>query len=131
MSFSRDIKKFRAKALKGAEMVVRGTALDLFAGINLRTPVDTGRLRANWQLNINSIPAGTINDTDKRGAKARRKAEQGVKAYDAGDVIYIVNNLPYAPVIERGSSAKAPRGMVGVTITEFKRHVERRAREQR
>ncbi len=45
-----------------------------------------------------------------------------------GDSIYLTNNLPYAKVIEGGSSTQAPSGMVKVTALEFEREIKKQSR---
>ena len=92
MSFSDDIAKFSKKADKKALLVFRAIGLDMFGRIVKRTPVDTGRLRNNWQITEN---------------------------VQLGQKLYITNNLPYAERIEDGYSQQAPAGMVKVTINEF------------
>ena len=131
-SFKDQIRAFNKKAEKAADMVFRGTALDLFSSIVQRTPVDTGRLRGNWQVGINSPGVGALYAEDKGGSKAQKRAASGVKRAGIGDSIFITNNLPYAKAIEYGHSAKqAPNGMVRVTVAEFKQHVKRNARKAR
>lgn len=93
MSFSSDIAKFNKKTEEKSLKVFRAVGFEMFGRIVKRTPVDTGRLRNNWQI------------TD------------GVKL---GDKLFITNNLPYAKRIEDGYSAQAPAGMVKVTVNEFK-----------
>jgi hypothetical protein len=117
MSFKGQIAAFNKKAEKAATMIFRGTALDLFGRIIRRTPVDTGRLRGNWQAGINS-PA------DGGGNKA-------IGVAGIGDSVFITNNLPYAIPIEEGSSTQAPKGIVAVTVAEFKSVVKQQARKNK
>lgn len=126
MSFSDDIKRFRAKALKAADKIFRGSCLEVFGAIIRRTPVDTGRLRGNWQCELNSIPGGTVDaKTDSlRGAQTK------VAAIKITDSAYLINNLPYAQRIETGYSQQAPAGMVKVTIAEWNRIVSSNASKQ-
>lgn len=128
MSFSSDLKKFADKTERNAEKVFRGTALSIFSHVIKRTPVDTGRLRGNWQANINRPAQGTTSINDKTGSQAISSAATESMQAKLGDSIYLVNNLPYAKVIEDGSSKQAPQGMVKVTVAEFTREVEKQAR---
>ena len=128
MSFAGEIEAFNRKALKAANMVIRGTALDLSSSIIKRTPVKTGRLRGNWQTEINGFPISEINST---ASQATAKNRQVINTAKIKDAIYFVNNLPYAGVIERGSSSQAPQGMVAVTISAFKKLVAKNARKNR
>ena len=111
MSFSDDIGKWNNKVEKEATRIFRGTALSLFGKIVVRTPVDTGRLRGNWQVQLNSAPTGILEGTKEQSGKTTAKL---------GDSIYIVNNLPYAEVIENGDATHKPHGMIKLSVAEFK-----------
>jgi hypothetical protein len=139
MSFAADIHKFTVKATHNADKVLRGTALSMFGKIIQRTPIDIGRLRGNWQTELNSVPRSTVNQTPN-GATSKGNATIGRAKIT--DSIYIVNNLPYARVVEYGLypdgpktaggySKQSPQGMVRVTVAEFKREVENNARRVR
>lgn len=121
MSFSGDITKFKKKAEKVAVNVFSGTALSLMNKIVLRTPVDTGRLRGNWFSSINRA-SNQIDGNGERYASTTGKAK-------LGDSIFFVNNLPYAGVIENGSSSQSPQGMIKVTVAEFHQVVNENARK--
>ncbi len=128
MSFVSDIKRFVRRTDKRFDLVFQGTCLDLLSKIIKRTPVDTGRLAGNWSVGINNIPRDVIENTDTEKA-----VEYGMlRLSDAviGDVAYIVNNLPYVHPIEyEGHSEQAPEGMVGITVAEYEKAVEERARK--
>jgi len=122
MSFIGDIAKFKRKAGRAGEMIFRGTALSLFSSIVRRTPVDSGRLRGNWSAGINR-PKDETGEYQSTVARAR-----------LGESLFLTNNLPYAQVIENGrvgnkGSYQAPKGMVRVTISEFKQVVREQARK--
>jgi len=117
MSFSSDISNFNEKTEKAATRIFRGSALSVFGRIILRTPVDTGRLRGNWQVQLNKPAKGTLTTTKAQSPDAAKKAK-------LGDSVFITNNLPYAQVIENGSSKQAPSGMIKVVIAEWQRIVK-------
>lgn len=125
MSFEDDIKRFADKAEKAAEAVFRGTAIDLFTRIIKRTPIDTGRLRGNWQAALNQP---ILTETNNKANRALSQAGTVTKEAKTTDSIYLTNNLPYAGEIEDGHSKQAPYGMVKLTIAEFKYLVDRRAK---
>jgi hypothetical protein len=107
--------------------VVRAALFEVSASIVERTPVDTGRARANWVASLNAPVDYTTTHTDRSGGAAIRSAEQ--VAHDApGQVFYFVNNLPYARALEYGRSVQAPSGMVRVTLVEFDRAVRNAVR---
>lgn len=123
MTFSADMGKFTNKAEKAMEKVFRGTALSLFSRIVIRTPVDTGRLRNNWQVSLRGFPSGELYSPINPSGT--------IDQAELGDTIYISNNLPYAGVIENGSSDQAPQGMMRITIVEFQSIVDANAKKAR
>lgn len=102
------------------DLAVRKIALELFSRVILKSPVDTGRFRANWQVAVGSVPDGTLSLEDKSGTATISRATATTAGVKAGDVIYLVNNLPYAQRLEDGYSGQAPAGMVGLSIQEFR-----------
>lgn len=89
-----------------------------------------GRFRSNWQLTTGVPAAGEIEEIEAAGETLDRII---VAAGDltAGEVAYIVNNLPYAIPLEYGHSSQAPAGMVRVTVADFQRIVEDAIRTHR
>lgn len=151
-SFSADITKFAQKTRGNLDKVLRKTLFSLSKAVVGRTPRDTGRLVGNWQFGTDSIPQGEIGSAaswdggDGEGAASMRlgylKGE--INAASVGHVHYLINNLPYAPVVEyglypnpakygskkrgedkarihttNGYSEQAPQGMVRVTVVEY------------
>lgn len=78
-----------------------------------------GRFRGNWQFTIGSPASGVIEAIDPNGAETLGKIIAGAGSLEAGDVAYIVNNLPYAVPLEHGHSTQAPAGMVRITTERF------------
>lgn len=132
-TFTVDIQKFIEKTNVGADKFVRKVCLDLMTGIVLKTPVDTGRARANWQASIDTPVAGTVafeGDTGKgiqapassAGSAASIGGGMDAVAKATGRVFWLVNNLPYISRLEYGAwSKQAPHGMVRTTIAEIQR----------
>ena len=50
MSFGDDVRRFAQKSSRSIERIVRETELELYRSVIYDTPVDEGRLRANWFL---------------------------------------------------------------------------------
>ena len=138
MSFSLDIRKFAEKSAANTNDVIAGTCLDLSRRIILRTPVDTGQARWNWQASISNPATGKLSGNDKSGAK--RISEVSVTSANApGNIFFLTNNMPYINKLEYGGypspsstgktasgySTQAPSGMVRVTIREFNSIVDK------
>lgn len=107
---------------------MRRTVLTVASAVALRTPVDTGRARANWQTHIGAAPGGEVAGYPKgkagsTGAAAAAQAIAqasavmgGYKAEHSGTDVYISNNLPYIGRLNEGSSEQAPAGFIEAAI---------------
>lgn len=132
------------KAKKDIATVVRLSTLEMFSRVVLRSPVDTGRFRANWNVSYNVPDDSTSSNLDTSGRGKLAEVKSAVLSMPVGGVIYMCNSLPYAIPLEyglypnppiRGSkkrgeesvqvhvtggfSNQAPAGMVRVTAREF------------
>lgn len=136
--------------------VVREFAILAFSRVIMRSPVDTGRFRANWNISYGSPDTNTSAITDPSGAGKLAAVNAAVLSFPIGGVFYLCNSLPYARVLEygeypdppiRGSqkrgedeptihvvggySKQAPRGMVRVVAAEMKSSVDRLLKRRR
>jgi hypothetical protein len=85
--------KYAQRTGKRVEQVVRAVAVQTLSGIVMDTPVDTGRLRGNWQTSAGTPIFTTTDREDKSGAAVIKEIEQNVNPLG---VTYMTNNLPYA-----------------------------------
>ena len=157
MSFSKQIQAFNEKVEKAASLVFRGASLSIFSAVVKRTPVGNpdlwlykhpqkgyvdyltykdapegytgGRLRSNWQVSLDNLPIGEIDSTDKQGSKTINIGSSIINKAKINNTVYLINNLPYAQVVEEGSPTQAPAGMVRVTIAEWRYIVMRNAKK--
>lgn len=119
MSFATELKEITLKANAATDKTIRATTLALFREVIYRTPVDTGRLKGNWQTSVGTPANGVIDRKDPTGALAF--AEAAAQIGGMGSVTYLANNLPYAHRIEYDgwSHTKAPEGMVRVSFARI------------
>lgn len=110
MSFELDLAKFADELEVETEQVVRKVALDVHTKVSMKTPVDTGRARANWNVSAGSPDRSVTEDTSAQVPT--------LKKGDGEEAIYITNSLPYIGKLEDGSSDQAPSGMVSITMAE-------------
>lgn len=94
-------------------LVVKRVALDALRRIVRRTPVMTGRARANWQLTIGSPASDEVNVLDKQGGTTIAAGLETLKALSevaprSFPVVWITNNLPYILVLEEGGYPPLP-----------------------
>lgn len=129
--WSMDLSKW-AKHKEHEIVEVRKTfAFMLYSSIVRKTPVDTGRARANWNVSTGSPDTSTTTQTQKTAQPKKTIPEP-----KGDESIFIANNLPYITTLEYGGfpnppksktgktengySKQAPNGMVGVTVANAK-----------
>jgi len=124
--FESQLRGFGIHALDKVDQVRRASVLELFKLVIMATPVDTGRLRGNWQTTINSPAGAAITRDDPSGAAALAEAMANLGSL--ADVVWFTNNLPYAERIEyEGWSRQAPEGMVRRHLAQWQRIVSAKA----
>jgi hypothetical protein len=106
--------------------VVKKIALEAFSGMVMKTPVDTGRARANWSVSIGKASGSTREAFDKQPfgmAPGAQQAQATATANGAknGATIYVTNSLPYILPLEEGHSKQGAH-MVELTVQEIKSH---------
>lgn len=137
MSFAAQISAFGVKTKEQMDFFVFTICTDIANGVVLKTPVDSGRARANWFPSLDAPAVGTTAREDKAGTSALSEARQIAKLA-SGRVFYLTNNLPYIRHLEyglygippgsangpktiSGYSKQAPAGMVRITVNEVVR----------
>ena len=126
--FVRRIEIRASKIKDNANKIKRKAALVIDQTVVLATPVDTGRARSNWIVQLNSPNTSTIepySTGNKLGlsdiANATSAINQGssvISQAKTGDSIYISNNLDYIGKLNEGSSRQAPEQFVQKAIDE-------------
>lgn len=86
-------------------------ALFVHRGVSLRSPVDKGTFRASWTISHGS-PDTSVAPI---GGSLAQFNTLPARLPDF-PVIFVNNQLPYGPRLERGWSDQAPLGMVGLTV---------------
>jgi hypothetical protein len=120
MSFTVDLSRIVKKAGNNVENTVRKVCIETFAKVILKSPVDTGRFRANWNYSVANYDTNTNESTDTGGGSTVAKVTAGVAGTRIdGRPLYLVNNLPYSIRLENGYSKQAPAGMVKLSLLEI------------
>lgn len=133
--FSLELREWGKKlTTEQAPLFVRKIALDLLRKVTMKSPVDTGRFRANWMTGIGAADESTINEpTAKRGkrkykndAVSRGSRVLGSYRDISQGPVYVSNNLPYASPLENGHSGQAPLGILGISVEEINAALKRK-----
>lgn len=124
MAWKNPPSKFSLRYRKAHSDIAREAAIRILRGVIIRSPVDTGRFRGNWQVAEGTLPSSSVDNNQKTSGGAIN-ASIGKIPSDMNDkLLYIVNNLPYAERLEYGWSMQAPKGMVRITLLEVSKWLE-------
>lgn len=127
MGFLQDFKKAEKELFKNLSTVYKVAGINLFNAIVLLSAVDTGRFRGNWQATINSpsdkILYGNVPTGQKIGQTENIKNK--LKQATLDDILFLVNNLPYAEALEMGHSGQMPRGSVRLAAQDAQRALDK------
>ena len=137
-TFALDLQRFAEKAKAKADDAVGLVVVKVASALDRRSPVGDasfwatkppkgyvgGRFRGNWQLGVDTVPAGETGRIDPSGGAAQGEIVARIPEQASGKVYYLVNNVPYARRIEEGHSRQAPQGLVALTAIEFQQHVD-------
>lgn len=131
-NFSNKVLGWSKRAAAQMDYTVKGASVDFFSRLVMRTPVDTGRARGNWNVVVTSGYKGWSADYDenrfdKTGATTIERA-RAVLENSPGKRAYISNNTPYLVYLDKGWSNQAPHGIVQITVSEFSKIVDTHAK---
>lgn len=142
MTFASDVSRITKEMERDAVELSEAVFISLFKSVIESTPVDTGRLRGNWQTTQDSPASGDVSRIQKREfGTASREVVATVKGLGT---FYLTNNLPYAHKAEFGGwgtgpgatikttrdgfSVQAPHGMVRKNAKRVKRILRKESR---
>jgi len=109
-----DLNKYVKKTKTQISEVRTAYAYALYSSIVRKTPVDTGRARANWNISTGSLDASITGSTRKSP-----KPISSMPKAEGDESIFISNNLPYIETLEYGGYPKNPKGGNGKTINGY------------
>lgn len=137
MSFEDEWKEESEAAIKATQETVKVTAISLFNGVILSSPVGNpdlwenpnsapegytgGRFRSNWFLSFDSPSTETTENRRGRAASLRKVAE--IVSLKYSDNYILTNNLPYAERLENGWSTQSPAGIVAPNQARINRQI--------
>jgi hypothetical protein len=130
------IEGWQADTEERVDSILQKTTIMIGESLVMLTPVDTGRLRGNWQLTIDRTSNNSLIRYDQDGQSTINDIATDAKTFTAGQMAYIQNHVlygndiewglyngPTAKVTDEGFSRQAPQGIVRITEMEFLRIV--------
>lgn len=125
-SFSQNVEAFAKKTGLTMTTICQKVAMEAFKRVIEKSPVDTGRFRANWGVQVNSPHAGDTENLDPTptgpgtGGPTVFKSAEAVSKWNGVGSIFLCNNVIYSVPLEYGhSKIQAPAGMIRVTVSEM------------
>jgi len=115
----------KGKLPKVLNKELRTVSLQSLKLVMVKSPVDEGTFRGNWNVGVNKINVSV--DTDYTSNTNKKKIDtvkfnegsNRIGSLKIGDTINISNSLPYSTRIEYGWSDQAPSGVVRLTLIEL------------
>ncbi|AUR92869.1 neck protein [Vibrio phage 1.178.O._10N.286.45.E12] len=138
MSFEDEWKEESEAAIKATQETVKVTAISLFNGVILSSPVGNqdlwsskykreyyvgGRFRSNWFLSFGAPSSKTTDSTSEQPNRLNEVGEISKVKYS--DSYVLTNNLPYAERLENGWSTQAPAGVLSPNISRVNRQISK------
>ena len=122
---STNVKEFNASLMAATKVIdgdiqkfIKKVCIETFKRFIQRTPVDTGRARGNWQVEINRPASGTVEESlwDRVFERGAAKLAQ----IPPFSVVHITNNVEYVYYLEyTRRSQQHPEGMIEITLVEM------------
>lgn len=110
---------FEDEVAEVVTLVAQKISLEALNRVVLKSPVKTGRFRANWTVAVGHQDLTTTEEVDPTGQKTIAKGTPIILGQKGPAIIWLSNNLPYANALENGHSQQAPMGMVALTYNEL------------
>jgi hypothetical protein len=131
MSLDSDMNKAIELVFNATEATMRATAIKLYGAIMPRIPVDTGELRGNQRLTINTIPTDATERKDKDGSLGTSEANTEVTAFKINDTIIISNTAKHASPVENGTPTQQGQFFFKGPLQDFQAILESEARKNK
>lgn len=129
--FKREFGRLLQRVGDKVDTVVRKAAIDIGTSLVMKSPVDTGRFRGNWQFGIGKVNQDVSSEVDKSGAASVGRVVAGVGQWGNYQTMFMTNSLPYAIRLEYGWSQQSPQGMVRITVVEFKAAIRKALKDSK
>jgi len=111
------------KFIDSVDMSVRRWTMevstDMYRSLVNKSPVDTGRFRASWNMTSGTPVFLDIDTGGVSGAPLPAPRVPKVLGVGKYPTIHITNGRRYGAALENGHSSQAPLGMVAVTLAEY------------
>ena len=126
IKFQVELERFASALNIGVAEAEQKLVLDGLTMLAERTPKDTGRAAASWDVSLDQPgdsvqPEGSRFSTEAAVTAAQQHGHglAGELTASPYRVIWLFNNVPYIIALEHGHSQQAPNGMVALTVADL------------
>jgi hypothetical protein len=123
-SFAARMKTLGKAVQTNSQAAIIRTAAAVNQAVIIATPVDTGRARNNWQVDLGQAPTSELEPEDRSGQAAISRNNETIQARQPGQDIYISNNVQYIQRLNDGWSAQAPENFVEKAVQVGIQHIK-------
>lgn len=125
--FAKSLNEFSQQVSLDFYTILRKALFDLLQEIIKKTPVDTGRARNSWVLDIEfsdfALPPGDYRSVFEN------VIPETMSWLPESDHYVLFNNLEYIQALENGHSQQAPSGFVAQALAAFSTYYSKAARQ--
>ena len=123
-SFTDQINAFLVKAENQANDIVSSAVLDLQHQLSEATPVDTGKAKSNWFVELDHCSGKTMTDISNKNLAEAKKLLSGVRQSRRRPKYFsLFNILEYIRVLEYGLYPNPPKKIMGKTDNGYSTQV--------
>lgn len=116
-NFNLQVKLFGSTLMPGKLVEFhQKVCLQVLSGFIYETPVDTGRARGGWQLEIETVPQGNTDNLDRAGDGTFFQGLATLNGLRPYQLVWITNNVEYIIPLEEGHSQQKPKGWIAQTL---------------
>lgn len=99
------------------KLVVQKMTADIWTKLTYRTPVDTGRARASWNI-AQGAPNTSVPPEAKKGEKIPTPTMPSLDQIDGTQPVFVTSNVEYMTYLNEGTSKQAPAKFIEFAAAE-------------
>lgn len=99
------------------KLVVQKMTADIWTKLTYRTPFDTGRARASWNI-AQGAPNTSVPPEAKKGETIPAPGMPSTQEIDGTQPVFVTSNLEYMTYLNEGTSKQAPAKFIEFAAAE-------------
>lgn len=99
------------------KLVVQKMVADIWSKVTYRTPVDTGRARASWNI-AQGAPNTSVPPVPAKGETIPAPGMPSLDQIDGSQPVFVTSNVEYMKYLNEGTSKQAPAKFIEMAAAE-------------